>query len=1295
MAGWDCESLPTTVDEALCSDPSTISYSAAPSGMNLNVLAPVNDTMVNFCDPIPYEIEIISTELGYLRDFEIVALLPPGQTYQTGSLEMAYPSVSEGGSYVNVGMDPVINGVIFRLDVAGLDSDWVENGLIGAKDLDRNKISLRFVTETDCGYISGQRARFILLGSDNCGDPIRTVRKRSRRAYVTDVEPDFEGEVTLSDLVLNPCNDQQATSFVSFELTRGGPSASLDSIQYVLPEGLGYVSSSYTPVLNMPDAEPIIRDEGGATVLSWPLNIGLMEGDVASFSIDVAAMDVGQLCGNTDLLVSVYSGVNATCGLQTCAYGIEAGRAEASVTIEKPELTFNNFDGALSFTSSTTELLQVFDVEICNTGATLQSGQSVTLDIYEDVDNNGFRSSADTPLFSITEVLTNSLSSGDCVTISGQSSFPSGTVCTIIGVLDPSNTCVCSEEPSRQFSPEIVIDLDTEAETCSGITISIGPEPIDGFDYAWLSYNSSPLSALSATDQTPVDFTLVNTTGSTLPVQYILRTTANNCYVYDTVTVNLSASYYETYDVVACLGGSYNLPSPGLGGSNFQWTPNTGLIFPGPDSSYAVIDTVMGDETYTLTFEGEDGCTGTMVVNVGTLDCGTAAASLGDYVWFDFDRDGVQEGNELPIEGVEVNLYDALTSSLLGTTTTDEDGYYLFDDLPQGMYYVDFDPLAGFTGTMADQGSGVSQDSLDSDADADTGITPTYTLAWGEHNPTIDAGFIPTCALEVDLNVSDCIVDADTLTREVTIDLTWEGNPYTYDQFFGRDTIYIDLAALGQELAVVIDTVMGDTSLSFLVNPNSTTSLTAAARFAYADDCTATSETIDFDPCIFDLALKKESTNGNSFSYGDTICLDIIVFNQAIQPVRNVDVIDYLPAGFGFLEELNSDWTSDGGNLRATISDTLLMGESDTIPLKVSLLRATGTEAWTNYAEITAFEDTLGNDRSNFDIDSTPDEIVSNDPGGNPETTSDNVVDGDGSGSPGDIDPSIDEDDHDPFKLEVLDLALQKVLVTDPPYQYGQAVTFAITVYNQGNVIADSVQISDYIPNGFAWVADNEPSWSIDNETVADKDTAYTVFGDTLQPGGIRTVNIELTILDAVPDEYINYAEISMVLDTAGNPRFDDIDSTPDNDIENDAGGQPGTDADDEVNGDGSGSPGDADSETDEDDQDPAFISIPLIDLTKTTTSVLPASSGTTGNFDVTFQFQIVNIGNTKLTAIQLIDNFPSIFGSAYVQLVNGPTVVEMASTVSVGDRPTLNTNFNGAAFDRNHGLNGSGLGYQ
>ena len=53
--------------------------------------------------------------------------------------------------------------------------------------------------------------------------------------------------------------------------------------------------------------------------------------------------------------------------------------------------------------------------------------------------------------------------------------------------------------------------------------------------------------------------------------------------------------------------------------------------------------------------------------------------SIGDYVWIDVDRDGLQGADEPPIPGVTLHLYDC-TGTLVGTDVTDGDGLYLFDD---------------------------------------------------------------------------------------------------------------------------------------------------------------------------------------------------------------------------------------------------------------------------------------------------------------------------------------------------------------------------------------------------------------------------------------------------------------------------------------------------------------------------------------------------------------------------------------------------------------------------------------
>src|SRR5699024_9458728 len=64
--------------------------------------------------------------------------------------------------------------------------------------------------------------------------------------------------------------------------------------------------------------------------------------------------------------------------------------------------------------------------------------------------------------------------------------------------------------------------------------------------------------------------------------------------------------------------------------------------------------------------------------------------AIGDYVWIDTNRDGIQDDNEDPLEGVTVVLYDG-DGNELERTTTDEAGRYIFDNLPAGEYQVGFE----------------------------------------------------------------------------------------------------------------------------------------------------------------------------------------------------------------------------------------------------------------------------------------------------------------------------------------------------------------------------------------------------------------------------------------------------------------------------------------------------------------------------------------------------------------------------------------------------------------------------
>ena len=94
------------------------------------------------------------------------------------------------------------------------------------------------------------------------------------------------------------------------------------------------------------------------------------------------------------------------------------------------------------------------------------------------------------------------------------------------------------------------------------------------------------------------------------------------------------------------------------------------------------------------------------------------------------------------------------------------------------------------------------------------------------------------------------MVSGDTLAQEITITIQWDGNTYAYAQF-GTDTLEIDIPAIGYSESLVIDTIVGDTTLTFLVNPNMDVTLLANAGFALADVCNNVSNAIDLTPCIF------------------------------------------------------------------------------------------------------------------------------------------------------------------------------------------------------------------------------------------------------------------------------------------------------------------------------------------------------------------------------------------------------------------------------------------------------------
>ncbi len=119
-------------------------------------------------------------------------------------------------------------------------------------------------------------------------------------------------------------------------------------------------------------------------------------------------------------------------------------------------------------------------------------------------------------------------------------------------------------------------------------------------------------------------------------------------------------------------------------------------------------------------------------------------SAYGDRVWFDANKDGIQQADERGVNGIRVDLWqdsgpqsvpdgiiDTNTDVFIGWTITGDDqdnnaGYYLFPNLAPGSYYAKFAIPDPYVVTTRHAGS---DSSFDSDIDPVTHFTPITALA--------------------------------------------------------------------------------------------------------------------------------------------------------------------------------------------------------------------------------------------------------------------------------------------------------------------------------------------------------------------------------------------------------------------------------------------------------------------------------------------------------------------------------------------------------------------------------------
>ncbi|MCE4957797.1 SdrD B-like domain-containing protein, partial [Macrococcoides caseolyticum] len=268
--------------------------------------------------------------------------------------------------------------------------------------------------------------------------------------------------------------------------------------------------------------------------------------------------------------------------------------------------------------------------------------------------------------------------------------------------------------------------------------------------------NGVTLDVVANNPSFPDNIGQINPTASTFKVYQVPEGTVLNqgYYVDPTQLIDVTNSYLPTYsspDTATFYFG--NITTPFIVVATSQLEPTTS------ETPSLVQMAYLSDDS------GAYKGSGNALQFTNNVSGGTGVTptySLGNLVWDDKDHDGIQDVGEYGVPGVTVTVKDS-AGTVVGTTTTNSQGSYIINNLPDGNYTVEFTDIP--TGYVVSPSNSGTDSSLDSNgltstvkitgADnltADLGIyQPTYSLGdyvWIDGNTTVADGIQGTDATE-------------------------------------------------------------------------------------------------------------------------------------------------------------------------------------------------------------------------------------------------------------------------------------------------------------------------------------------------------------------------------------------------------------------------------------------------------------------------------------------------------------------------------------------------------------------